>query len=471
MNEGKKFIKSSAIYFVGNVLTKIISFFLLPLYTSKIATEDMGYFDVSVSYLGILVPVICMEIWSGILRYMFDYALKKDKYKPVTNGLLIFSVSVIVYTIIMIAVNMVFHINFIFLIYFYGLFTMLQSLYSFIARGLNYNTAFAFSGIIGSLVNSISNIIMILVLGMSLSSLYIAAILGFMVQVIILETKIKILSNLSFKLVDLCLMKNMFRFSIPLCFNSVCFWFLSSYNRVAITNILGLSANGVYSVSAKFAATLTLVTSCFSLAWQELVYSKGNEKDKSNLYSNATNLYIQFLMAVVLICMPLIQIVFPYFIDVQYAEAFSLIPMCLLATSASILSGFYGNIFGAEKKTGIILYSTIAAAIVNLGVLYGLINIFGIQAANISLLLGFIVNIFIRIFTLRKTAKIKINYKFLILSLLLFIIGFSIYLYTGTICNIVFLITMCIFFLYNFRKFIKSGLISLKKILKSRLKE
>ena len=47
MSSTKKFFKSSMVYFMGNVLTKIISFFLLPLYTTRISTDEYGYFNTS----------------------------------------------------------------------------------------------------------------------------------------------------------------------------------------------------------------------------------------------------------------------------------------------------------------------------------------------------------------------------------------------------------------------------------------
>ena len=50
MSSTKKFFKSSMVYFMGNVLTKIISFFLLPLYTTRISTDEYGYFNTSTLY-------------------------------------------------------------------------------------------------------------------------------------------------------------------------------------------------------------------------------------------------------------------------------------------------------------------------------------------------------------------------------------------------------------------------------------
>ncbi len=50
-------------------------------------------------------------------------------------------------------------------------------------------------------------------------------ILGLLVQVVILESKVKVLRNVSFRMFDLKLIKSMIRFSLPLCLNEACFWF------------------------------------------------------------------------------------------------------------------------------------------------------------------------------------------------------------------------------------------------------
>ena len=335
MDSAKRFLKSSAIYFAGNVLTKVISFFLLPIYTVHIATGEMGYYDTSVSYLNIIVPVICMEIWSGIMRYIFDYKDEEGKYKAVFNGMVIFTASFLLYTLLFVGLGIFSDFSYLVFIYFYGLFTMLQNIYSYISRALGFNTVFAVSGIIGSLVNSLSNIVMILCFGMTIDSLYLAMIIGFAVQIVIMESRVHLFRKLNFSLYDGAIIRSMVKFSLPLCLNSASFWFLSGYNRVAVTNVLGLEANGLYAAAGKFTYALTLVSICFNMAWQELAYSKGNDADKSELYSTASNYYIKFLAIGSILFLPAIQLVFPFFIRGDYGECFNLIPLYILATGVS----------------------------------------------------------------------------------------------------------------------------------------
>ena len=51
MKDFIKFIKSSGIYFIGNVLIKMISLILLPVYTKYIPPNDFGTYDVSIAYV------------------------------------------------------------------------------------------------------------------------------------------------------------------------------------------------------------------------------------------------------------------------------------------------------------------------------------------------------------------------------------------------------------------------------------
>lgn len=464
MDNVKRFLKSSAIYFAGNVLTKIISFFLLPVYTSYIATGDMGYYDMSASYLNILVPVICMEIWSGIMRFSYDYDDLHGKHKAIFNGLVIFSGSFLLFTLLFVALGIFTDTKCLLYIYLYGLFTMLQNIYSYVARGLGYNTVFAASGIIGSLVNSVSNIIMILGFGMTLDSLYLAMIFGLATQVIIMEWKLKLIKQLSFKLFDPALTKSLIKFSLPLCLSSASYWFLSGYNRIGLYNTLGDTANGLYSVAGKFTYALTLVSICFNMAWQELAFSKGNDdENKGEFYSLASNYYIKFIALGCVLFLPFIKLIFPYFIGADYQGAFSLLPLYILATGVSIFSNFQVNIFNAEKQTTVSMIPTVISAIVNVALFHLLVNRIGAQAANVALLIGFTVNVAIRLFQLKRAIGVHIDYAFVVASLAVFAAGCYAYFKMNAVWNIVFALIVLALALFVFRDLIKKALSAVKK--------
>ena len=127
---------------------------------------------------------------------------------------------------------------------------------------------------------------------------------------------------------------------------------ISGYGNVMISRLLGLEQNGIYSIAVKFALVINLVAMCFNMAWQEVSFERGNE-DRSSLsifYSKAINLLISFLCIGMLCLIHFSYIIFPYMIDTQYAEAFSIIPLAILSAGIAVVSSFMGQIYAALKK-------------------------------------------------------------------------------------------------------------------------
>ena len=106
-NDLIRFIRSSGIFFLGNILSKVISFFMLPIYTGYIAVADMGYYDVSITYTNMVVSIVFFEIWSAVLRYMYDRDTVDGKYRSAKSGGVIFAVSAAIYVAGFVTVGLV----------------------------------------------------------------------------------------------------------------------------------------------------------------------------------------------------------------------------------------------------------------------------------------------------------------------------------------------------------------------------
>ena len=79
-----KFVKTSGIYFIGTVLHKLITFFLLPIYTKYIDKADLGTYDLATAYINFLCSILFLDIWSGIMRFAFEYEGEERK-KPYSD--------------------------------------------------------------------------------------------------------------------------------------------------------------------------------------------------------------------------------------------------------------------------------------------------------------------------------------------------------------------------------------------------
>ena len=67
------FIKNAVLFLAGSVFSKLLSFILLPLYTTYIPTADFGAYDVATLYVSLISGVVYFEFWSAMLRYMYDF--------------------------------------------------------------------------------------------------------------------------------------------------------------------------------------------------------------------------------------------------------------------------------------------------------------------------------------------------------------------------------------------------------------
>lgn len=384
---------------------------MLPLYTRYISPTDYGYYDLANTYINLLASVMCLEIWSTIMRYMLSREYKENKAKPISNGLAIYFISTIIIIVVFCTVDTLFHFQYASLILLYGISLCLHNIYSYITRGYGFNVLFAISGVISTLVNAILNILLIIVFNVDYKALYIAYITSVIVQCLILEYKVKIFSTLSPRLFDWQLFKDMLKFTLPLCLNTGAFWFLTSYGKTVVSTNLSIADNGYYSVASKFGLIIQLVSSCFIAAWQELAFAKGKTTDGDNYYGYMLNLFTRCLFIISCLILPCVFIVFPIMVAPQYTQAINIIPVYLLATMLNAFSSFLTAVFGAIKQTKVLFTSTLAGCLVNIVLVNILIDKIGLQAAPISMFFGFFVCVLIRLAILKSTIQLKLDAK------------------------------------------------------------
>lgn len=453
MKDLLSFIKSTGIYLIGNVLIKLISFLLLPLYTKYINPADYGNYDLYIAYIQFVCSIVFLDIWGAIMRFMFDYKEDDEKVKPICAGLTIFVISSIIYTFIVWIAGAYMRVEYLYLLFLYGILMNLQNVFGYIARGLNKNILYTSAGLLGSLVTVLCNIWFIAYLKCGYQALYISSCIGYAVNITLILSGINIKELFRYKVFDKNLFKSMVIFSIPLCLNSVAYWFMSSYNKVVISNVLSIYENGLYAVASKFGVIISLFTQCFQMAWQELTFSKAeiSKNKREKFYTTALNEYVKFLGFGLLMLLPFINIIFKHMIDISYYDAKSIIPFFMIATFMSAISSFLASIFSTLKKTNVVFTTTLIGSIVNVVMVHLLIGRLGVQAASIALFLGFTANVIRRIVVLKKYIDIKLDYKLFSLLTLIITVDTLIYFYGGILINIILLIAMIISFLLVYR--------------------
>lgn len=113
------------------------------------------------------------------------------------------------------------------------------------------------------------------------------------------------------------------------------------------------------------------------------------------------------MYAIVLGMIAFMPLVFHLLINENYYDAIFYVPVLLLGTYFSNISGFYGGIFTAYKDTRIMGTTTVIAAIINLTVNLALIHWIGIYAAAGSTLIANVVVYLYRKWKVKKYVALQ----------------------------------------------------------------
>lgn len=471
MGKTVKFIKNAGIYFFGNVLTKILAFFLIPLYTNLIEASSYGYYDLVVSILTLVIPIIFFQIWDGMFRFIYDYKDISKKYMVITNGFIISFFSIVIYIVGMTILSQFVIIQNPILVFLYGLTLAFQYIYGTIARTFEKNKLYALSGVINTFTNLILNVFLILVFDMGIKALYISVIIGNILQIIIIEVIIKPLKEFRYQSISKDMIRKMIKFSMPIAISTISFWLLTGYSKVLISSKMGMTENGVFAIAMKFASVLTMIVSVLQMSWHELSFSLVNDKNKREYYSKGINIFFKAMLSGTILIIPITKIIFPYFVANEYYNAIYIMPIIYLYTAINSFSGFISTQFLAEKDSKTTLYSCIAAAIANIILSNLLITPYGLAGVTASLLISFTINMMIRVLLMKKKFNIEIEKRYVISFIILIVIYILGYYYDRITANVLlFMVGIVITFFY-FKKEVRFLLYNILNIFKKRLEK
>lgn len=451
MSKIRRFLGTSGTYFIGSILSKLIAFFLLPMYTSKLSPEEFGTYDLVVTIISFFAPIVFFQIWDGMFRFSFDKQKINEKYTIITNSFSVMAFGLFIYCIFFSIVYGIFRFEFATLIFFYGVLVAFQYQYTFIARSFLRNQLFVISGLMNSVVSASINIILILKFNMGVESLFIATTIGSIIQILVIEIRLHPIRNFRLKELSKQLQIDMIKFSVPLCIASVSYWLLSGYTKVVISQQLGNYSNGIYAVATRFTSMITLVISVFQYAWNEMAYLMVKDKNRLLKYEKS----IEYIFKVVIVgsgvFILLIKITFPYLIHPTYNEALMIIPLSLIGVAANAFANFVGTIFMAEKKTRWIFWTTLISAGINVFCLWVFIPLWGIQGAVGALCLSFVAIAIFRLCAVRNMFSIKLSLSQLNYILLL---GYAVYIFyrvNNVSILLLNIIILCVIAVYCFR--------------------
>lgn len=384
----KNLIKGTGIYAIGTFGTKILSFLIVPIYTYYIVTEDMGLYDILMSTINLLTPIITMQISDAAYRWILTDESRQDLYIRTTIQVLMINCSLFAFLII--AGN--YFVTIPYCYYFTAILISSRMLATVqkLLRAVGNQKLFAISGLCYSIVFLLLNVLQICILHQGVNGLFQSAVVAnivALISIILLEPKIRI--NY-FQKLDTKLVAKFYKFSVPLVPNYLNWWVINASDRYIVAAFLGMSANGVLAIAHKFPTVLQTILNLFTTSWQDVSVAE-KETDIGEYYTQVFRTYSKVALSLLWPLIPITKIVILLIMSQSYKSACNFVAFYYLGTVYQSFASFYGVGYLKSTKTGNAFSTSICGAIVNAVINLLFIRIIGLQAAAISTFIGFLV--------------------------------------------------------------------------------
>ena len=425
MNRYQRLTRNTIIYFLGSTGSKIVSFLMVRYYTGVLTTSEYGIVDLIIATATFLMPMITLGIHEGVFRFSMDK--NGDQSKVLSSGILIAFIGNLFLLLLISTVHLDYEFwgyrTMIWLVCFTSSINTIMASY---CRGIEKSKLYAMSGIVQSIIQIVSSVILISGMRLQMEGyIYATAIANSLTAVII---AIGIRKSVRFRLrIDKALSKRMLIYSAPLIANSICWWVMSSIDKYVILAQLTTADNGLYSAAGKVPALITMIGLIFFQAWQLSSVAESQSADKEAFYNKIFHLMHITLVLASMALLILIRPIYSILVGPAFDGCWQYTPFLIMSLIFSFFASFLGTNYIAMKKTGGALSTSAIAAALNTILNILLIQKWGLSGTAFATMISYIVLWILRMRNTAKYVKIRLEYpKFVTTYLLLLVQAFII---------------------------------------------
>lgn len=447
----KTLVGNTIIFAIGNSVSLVLAFIMVPFYTKMLSPSDFGISDIITTTTAMLVPLMSLNVFAAIFRF----ALDDDNHDEIfTNGLIISVIGGSSSIIAAITLSF-FNIKYATMVGLYIALSLFMNLFQNFTRGINHVKSFALSGIIATLTNIASNILLMWVFKLGLNGYLLSLLISAGITSIFLFLHNNLYKYINFKKTSVSNARYLLKYSIPMIPNSFAWWLTNDANKIIILLFLGPSANGIMAVANKIPTLINTLFGMFANAWQ-MTAVKENGKDETNkIYTITFNVIFGLLFLGSAIIVNLIEWFMNFYVSPQFFLAWKIVPILLVTAIFSNMSAFFGTTYLVAKKTKGLFTTTVCGTIINITLSLILIPIVGLMGAGISGATGFLIVSILRFIQTKHIISFKINIKFLILIAALYTITSIFAIIQINWVSIIATVLMLIVLLINTNKLLK----------------
>lgn len=463
MTKSQELAKNTLIIAVGKLFTQLLTFLLLPIYTFFLTPADYGMVDLILTYVLLLTPLATLQVERATFRYLIDSRSDRKKIGIIiTNSFIILTLGAMIACIVILACNLFYSIPLVVLAALLGIATIYSSLLQQIARGMGKNKTFSIGSIITGIFQVVFVIIFIVYLKYGAEGILIASIIANAAGITYFIYSTKCWRYIRISNFDKSYSRSLLSYSMPLVPSNLAWWVINVSDRTIISIFMGMTANGMYAISARLSSILTMLYAIYDMSWTESVSLHINSEDRHQFFSSSMDQALRFFSSVGALLVGGIAMAFPYIVGKAYNEAYYYIPILVLGALFGGIVSQYSALYIATKETKKVASSSIGAALINLVITLFGIHFIGIYAAAFATVISFLAMAIYRHYDTKKYVTITYK-KSTFISLCIAYLLIAILYYQNTVaCSIATLFIAIGFTVFVNQSLFKNGFIALK---------
>lgn len=419
--------KASIAFFLAGIVTKGIAYFVTPIYTRLLSPEDYGVTSVFLTWVELfgILAMFCLSY--GVFNNgMVDYPKKRDEYS--FSMLVLSNVITIIFSVIILClypyihhiVNLDFSLILLMCIYF-----LFFPAYRFWAAKQRYEYKYKSVFIWTIVLAFLSPVIAIFCISIFDSNKLYARIFGAETPLITIYAAfyVYLIIKASGKL-NTKYWKGAILFNLPLIPHYLSSYMLGSSDKIMISYLVSDRATAFYSVAYSVAAVVMIVWTAANASLVPFTYENLKEKKYAPI-SRAT----MFIVYIFSACCFLIILFAPELVKImatkEYYEAIYVIPPVVGGVFFQMQYYIFANVLYYLKKPKYVMFGSVIAMLLNVGLNFIFIPIFGYIAAGFTTLVCYAVQAIIDYIAMRHVFKEKIYdmKKIFLMSLIMIVLS------------------------------------------------
>lgn len=392
-----KVMKNSIIYSVCGILLKCFSFFLLPLYTAVLSTEDYGITTIVTSFVGTSVYIVGCSLYSAVLRFYVELKNDEQKLKRfygtvvsfiLLSGLFFFVVFTAAKDILSVYIfSGVGYFPIILLTLVLLIVQCLYMVYEQILKSRQQAFKFAFLTVSVFVLMAVCNIIFIVFMKMGAVGYVLATLVAHAFGVLVFFIDMIKSKSIHF-CVDFSILKNALKYSVPIMPHNLSSLLASLISKILISGTKTLSALGIYSIASSFGNISDTMISCVESAYCPWLFEKiGSREDGYKKTVRTMSGLLTYVLGFLFIGIALFSQDYIFlFIDKKFSDAWIYVPFIVSVFLIKIICTFYiGVLLYNKKASKVIFISTLSSSLLNIilsAYLIPLYSAFGSIAAD-----------------------------------------------------------------------------------------